>query len=112
MIPRFGSATVLGAGTMGAQIACLFAGSGARVRLLDLDRGVAQKGLERAARAKPAALYVRSDLERITAGGFDELEKAVLESDWVIEAVLEQPEPKVALFERIDRVLADRPVED
>ena len=42
MIARLGSATVLGAGTMGAQIACLLAGAGARVRLLDLDAETAR----------------------------------------------------------------------
>ncbi len=37
MIPRLEHAVVLGAGTMGAQLACLLAGAWARVSLLDLD---------------------------------------------------------------------------
>ena len=39
MIPRIERAVVLGAGTMGAQLACLLAASSREVRLLDLDTG-------------------------------------------------------------------------
>jgi 3-hydroxyacyl-CoA dehydrogenase len=109
MIPRLGSAVVLGAGTMGAQLACLLAGAGARVRLLDLDAATATGGLERAARLRPSPIYRADDLERIRPGGFEELEAAVADADWVIEAVVERIEPKRALFERIDTALAGLP---
>jgi 3-hydroxyacyl-CoA dehydrogenase len=109
MIPRVRSVVVLGAGTMGAQLACLIAGTGARVRLLDLDAGTARAGLERAQKLKPNPLYRAADVERIAAGGFDELEGAVATADWILEAVVEQLEPKRQLFERIDNALATRP---
>jgi 3-hydroxyacyl-CoA dehydrogenase len=105
MIPRVSNAIVLGAGTMGAQLACLLAGAGSRVRLLDLDARTAAAGLDRVSKLRPSPLYSASDLGRITTGGFDTLEACVAEADWILEAVVEQPEPKRALFERIDAAL-------
>jgi len=107
MIPRLDSAVVLGAGTMGAQLACLLAGTGARVRLLDLDGETAARGLERAAKLRPSPVFRAEDLQGIRTGGFDKLEAAVVGADWVVEAVVERLEPKRALFERIDAALAD-----
>jgi 3-hydroxyacyl-CoA dehydrogenase len=107
MIPRLDSTVVLGAGTMGAQLACLLAGTGVRVRLLDLNRETAAKGLERAAKLRPSPVYRAEDLQGIRTGGFDDLEAAVVGVDWVVEAVVERLEPKRALFERIDAALAD-----
>jgi 3-hydroxyacyl-CoA dehydrogenase len=109
MIPRLGSAVVLGAGTMGAQLACLLAGTGARVRLLDLDEDTAAKGLERATTLRPSPIYRPQDLDGIRPGGFDELEAALAGAEWVVEAVVERLEPKRALFERIDAALAEAP---
>jgi 3-hydroxyacyl-CoA dehydrogenase len=96
---------------MGAQIAALLAGAGVRVRLFDMTADVARTGLDRVAKLRPAPLYTPSHLARIRPEGLDaegELEAAVAEADWVLEAIVEQPEPKRALFERIDAALADR----
>jgi 3-hydroxyacyl-CoA dehydrogenase len=106
LIPRIQSVVVLGAGTMGAQLACLLAGTGARVQLLDLDADTARAGLERAQKLKPSPLYRPSDVDRISTGGFDTLEAAVSTADWILEAVVEQFEPKRQLFERVDQALA------
>lgn len=105
MNPRLQSAVVLGAGTMGAQLACLLAGAGIRVRLLDLDQPTAAAGLERATKIRPTPLYRPGDVGNIRTGGFDELEDAIDGTDWVLEAVVEQADPKRQLFERIDRRL-------
>lgn len=113
MIPRFPRVTVLGAGTMGAQLACLIAGAGSRVTLLDVDAETAAKGLDRATRIKPAPLYTRADLARIRTGGLDGLEAAVGAADWVIEAIVERAEPKHELLARVDAALpadGDRPL--
>ena len=112
VIPRVRSATVLGAGTMGAQIACLLAGAGASVRLLDLDGDTARGGLERALKLRPSPVYLAADAERIATGGFDELAGAARESDWVIEAIVERLEPKRELLDRLEEALADRPAAD
>jgi 3-hydroxyacyl-CoA dehydrogenase len=111
MTPRIASAVVVGAGTMGAQIAALVAATGARVRLFDMTADVARGGLDRVAKLKPAPLYHASHLAAIRPGGLDEeneLEAAVADADWVLEAIVEQAEPKRTLFERVDASLGDR----
>lgn len=108
MIPRLEHAVVLGAGTMGAQLACLLAGAGARVSLLDLDAATAGQGLERARRLRPSPLYRADDAARITTAGFDALAASVADADWVIEAIVEQLEPKRDLLARVDAALAGR----
>ena len=108
MIPRLEHAVVLGAGTMGAQLACLLAGAGARVSLLDLDAATAGKGLERARRLRPSPLYRADDAARITTAGFDVLAASVADADWVIEAIVEQLEPKRDLLARLDAALTGR----
>jgi len=112
VIARLRTATVLGAGTMGAQIACLLAGAGARVRLLDLDADTARAGLRRALDLKPSPVYRADDAGRVATGGFDTLADAVRASEWVLEAVVERPEPKRALFDAVAEALADRPADE
>ncbi|MGH2466934.1 MAG: 3-hydroxyacyl-CoA dehydrogenase family protein, partial [Candidatus Limnocylindrales bacterium] len=108
MIARLGSATVLGGGTMGAQIACLLAGIGTRVTLLDLDPPTAAAGLERALKLRPSPVYRASDAAAIRTGGFDELAAAVTDADWIVEAIVEQLEPKRDLHARVDAALGGR----
>ena len=90
---------------MGAQLACLIAGAGSRVALLDLDAGVARAGLDRAVALRPAPAYSPADLARIRTGGFDELEREVAAADWVLEAIVERLEPKRELLARVDAAL-------
>ena len=47
-VPRISTVAVLGAGTMGAQIAAHFANAGVPSLLLDLDAKTAREGLDRA----------------------------------------------------------------
>ncbi len=111
MTPRIERVVVIGAGTMGAQIAALLAGAGARVGLFDMTAEVARAGLDRVMKLKPAPLYATAHAARIRPAGLDvegALEKAIGEADWVLEAIVEQLEPKRALFERVDAALADR----
>ena len=65
------SAAVLGAGTMGAQIAAHFANAGVPTLLLDLTADVASQGLERAKALKPDPLFTPDAGKLITIGGFD-----------------------------------------
>jgi 3-hydroxyacyl-CoA dehydrogenase len=53
------SAAVLGAGTMGAQIAAHLANAGVPVVLLDLTKEAAAEGLKRAAALKPDPFFTR-----------------------------------------------------
>ena len=69
------SAAVLGAGTMGAQIAAHFANAGVPVLLLDLTDAVAREGLTRARRLKPDPFFTAGAVELIETGGFDRISR-------------------------------------
>jgi 3-hydroxybutyryl-CoA dehydrogenase len=101
---------VVGAGTMGNGIAHVFARSGYKVVLCDveqrfLDRGLATitKNLEReVAKGKIAAADQAAALERIQAV----VERAKLaECDIVIEAATEKLEIKAEIFRELDRIV-------
>jgi 3-hydroxyacyl-CoA dehydrogenase len=98
------SAAVLGAGTMGAQIAAHLANTGVPTRLLDLTVDVARDGLERASALKPDPFVTREAAALITVGGFDRDLGDIGGADWIIEAVVEQIEIKRSLLERVDAV--------
>ena len=104
-LPRLRRAVVLGAGTMGAQVACLLAGRGVPVDLLDLDAPTARGGLDRARKLSPSPLYLPEDAEAIAPAGFDSLESCVARADWVLEAVVERLDVKRELLARVAAVL-------
>src|SRR5215217_9596667 len=82
-LPLIRSVAILGAGTMGAQIAAHFANAGVPSLLLDLTAEVARQGLARARALKPDPFFTpeRSDLIRI--GGFDADLARVADADWI-----------------------------
>ncbi len=96
---RKGHAVVLGAGTMGSGIAGLLASIGWRVTLLDEFPEIAKQALERI--QKTSAVYRPEDLQRITIGAVAEHLDCVAEADWVVEAIVEQIEPKRALWRQV-----------
>jgi 3-hydroxyacyl-CoA dehydrogenase len=96
------TAAVLGAGTMGAQLAALFANIGVPVLLLDLTEDVAREGLERARRLKPDPFFTDHSHRLVATGGFDTHGARLRDADWILEAVVERLDVKRALFERID----------
>ncbi len=98
------SVAVLGAGTMGAQIAAHFANAGVPVLLLDLTADAARDGLKRARTLKPDPFFAADALSRISTGGFDEDLANVAGVDWILEAIVEQLDIKRALLERVDAV--------
>ncbi|MBV7336614.1 3-hydroxyacyl-CoA dehydrogenase/enoyl-CoA hydratase family protein [Chloroflexi bacterium TSY] len=115
---------VIGAGTMGASIAGHLANAGVAVTLLDIvptelteDEAAAgltlehpqvrnrivQAGFDRMTKLKPANLFTRSAIDRITLGNLeDDFEEAVGKSDWIVEAIIERLEPKQQLMERLE----------
>ncbi len=99
---RIRSIAVLGAGTMGAQIAAHVANAGYPVLLLDLTPQIAREGLERARRLKPDPFFTPEVLGRIRTGGFDENLHEIAQADWIVEAVLERADVKRPLLERVD----------
>ncbi|HVL67994.1 MAG TPA: 3-hydroxyacyl-CoA dehydrogenase NAD-binding domain-containing protein [Vicinamibacterales bacterium] len=100
------SVAVLGAGTMGAQIAAHAANAGLSVLLLDVTADAAQAGLERARRLKPDPFFLPDAAALIRTGSFDDLLAHAGRADWVIEAIVEQLEPKHALLSRLAPHLA------
>lgn len=110
-------ATVLGAGTMGAQIAAHLANAGVRTHLLDIvPKGVAAdapaakrnayalSAIKTMLKGKPAPYMDRAFASRITPGNLDDdLEAAVANSDLVVEAVIERLDIKRPLFDRLGK---------
>lgn len=102
---------VVGAGTMGSGIASLAASAGVPVVLLDIpgsgsDRDApARGGVERAKKAKPAAFMDVDRASVIEIGNTDDDLEWLAGCDLVIEAIIEQLEPKRALYEHLERIL-------
>ena len=103
-LPLVGRVAVIGAGTMGAQIAAHFANAGVPALLLDLTFDVAREGLARARRLKPDPFFTPAAASLVTIGGLDTDFERIAGADWIIEAIVEQLDAKRALLERIDGV--------
>lgn len=95
------SAAVLGAGTMGAQIAAHLANAGVPTLLLDLTEQAAKDGLKRAAALKPDPFFTRGAARLIRTGGLDDL-SGLAGVDWILEAVVERLDIKRDLLARVD----------
>jgi len=100
---------VVGAGTMGNGIAQVFAQSGFEVRLVDSSSGA----LERARVAIDKSLAKLVEKGRVTASDRDgALERltggtnleALADVDYVVEAIFEDRQAKLALFARLDQL--------
>jgi 3-hydroxyacyl-CoA dehydrogenase len=95
---------VLGAGTMGSQIAAHVGNAGVPVLLLDLTAAIARDGLKRARGLKPDPFFTQEAAALITTGGFDSDLDRLAHVDWIMEAVVEQLDVKRALLERVEAV--------
>jgi 3-hydroxyacyl-CoA dehydrogenase len=96
------SVTVLGAGTMGAQIALHCGNAGIPALLLDLTADVARQGLERARKLKPDPQFTPEAYRLVTVGGFDTHLDLIAHSDWIMEAVVERLDIKQQLLAKVD----------
>ncbi len=102
MALRIKTASVIGAGTMGAQVAAHLANAGVGTLLLDVTRETARDGLERARALRPDPFFTPTTHTLIRTGGLDEDIAAIGQSDWIIEAVVERLDVKQSLFGRIE----------
>ncbi len=121
---RIERAAVLGAGTMGAQIAAHLANAGIPTRLLDIlprevtadeqakglsleskdvRNRIARNGLEAARKAKPAAFFAPDLASLISIGNFDDDLAKLKDCDLIIEAVVENLDIKRKLYERVEQ---------
>jgi len=102
---------VVGAGVMGSGIAAHMANAGLEVVLLDIvsptgDRSAfAAGGLEKALKSRPAAFFHKSRARLVTTGNIEDDLGKLASCDLVIEAIIEQLDPKRALFEKLEGVL-------
>jgi 3-hydroxyacyl-CoA dehydrogenase len=96
------SVAVLGAGTMGAQIALHCANAGIPALLLDLTADAARDGLERARRLKPDPQFTPDTRRLVTTMSFDEGIPLLKSVDWIMEAIVERLDLKQQLLARVD----------
>jgi 3-hydroxyacyl-CoA dehydrogenase len=110
-------AAVVGAGTMGGEIAQVIAAAGLDVVLKDVDQKFVDQGLEKAAQVTQGQLGGLVKKEKITQEQADAQQKEILgriagtteykgfgDVDFVIEAVPEKMQIKQAVFEELDAV--------
>ncbi len=112
--PPFRTAAVLGAGTMGAQIAAHLANAGLEVHLLDIapeegndPNAVVRKGFEQAREASPDPFFHEEVADRVYLGNFEDDFGRVGDVDWVVEAVVERMDIKRDVHARIEQHAAD-----
>jgi len=102
---------VVGAGVMGSGIAALAASAGIPVVLLDVagpegQRGApAAAGLDKARKARPAAFMDPEGASLVQTGNIDDDLARLGECDLIIEAIVELPAPKQALYARLEPLL-------
>jgi 3-hydroxyacyl-CoA dehydrogenase len=106
--PDIHKLVVLGAGTMGAQIAAHAAAYGLDVVLLDIvppgaaDRSaLAKKALEGLRKLRPSPLHLAEHTALIRPGNLEDDLGQLKDADWVFEAVLEDLEIKRQLFAKV-----------
>ncbi|HEV3485175.1 MAG TPA: 3-hydroxyacyl-CoA dehydrogenase NAD-binding domain-containing protein, partial [Vicinamibacterales bacterium] len=97
------SVAVLGAGTMGAQIAAHVANAGLPALLLDVTPQAAKEGLDRARALKPDPFFTTGAHALVRTGGFDGELAQIAACDWIVEAVVERLDIKQSLLERVER---------
>lgn len=113
----FRRAVVLGAGTMGAQIAAHLANAGMHVDLLDMAgddqddlNAVVRAGLGRSKKMRPDPFFTSETAERISIGTFDQDFDRLEHADWVLEAVVERLDIKRSLLERIEAAVGEQAI--
>lgn len=104
---------VLGGGVMGSRIACLFAGIGVKVLLLDIvapesndsesKNKIVNDALATAVKSSPSPLYSKENLQNISTGNFEDNMKDIASCDWIIEVVIERLDIKKQVFEQVEK---------
>ena len=101
-------AGVLGAGTMGAQIAAHLANAGIPSVLLDLPQdgrdksALARLAVKRMTRMKPPPFYWTGAAGLIQPGNFADDLPLLSDCDWVVEVIAERMDLKRDLWERVE----------
>ncbi|MDX2028317.1 MAG: 3-hydroxyacyl-CoA dehydrogenase NAD-binding domain-containing protein [Alphaproteobacteria bacterium] len=103
-------AAVIGSGVMGGQIAAHITNAGIPVLLLDIvpkegERNALAKGaIEKLQKMDPAPFMHPRNAKLITPGNLEDDLSKLKDVDWIIEAVLENPQIKSDLYKKVDGV--------
>jgi len=102
---------VVGAGVMGASIAAHISNAGIPVYLLDIipenatNRSIiAETAIKKMLAAEPAAFMHKNNARLITPGNIEDHLQWLADADWVIEAVIENPQIKKSLYQKLEAV--------
>jgi 3-hydroxyacyl-CoA dehydrogenase len=98
---------VIGAGTMGSGIAAHLANLGLNVTLLDLTAQSVRAAFDKAKSARPPHFYLPATADAVRLGSIEENLDWVADADWVCEAIVEKPDAKRDLFERIGPLMKE-----
>ncbi len=114
------AAAVIGAGVMGSGIAAHLANAGIQVLLMDIvppnlsdaekkDRAarnrLSSSGLEKAVKSRPAAFFHKDPARFLSLGNVEDDLERLRSVDLVVEAIIEQIEPKRALFAKLEKIV-------
>tara|TARA_B100001142_G_scaffold123191_1_gene125043 strand:- start:1812 stop:3077 length:1266 start_codon:yes stop_codon:yes gene_type:complete len=94
-------AAVLGAGVMGSQLSGLFANKGIKTYLFDISIKLASNGRERLETLKPAPLEKPENIDLIIPCSYDSDIEKISKADWVLEAVAENIDIKLKVYNRL-----------
>ena len=100
-------AAVLGAGVMGAQLSGLFANKGIKTSLFDISIALATSGKNRLKTLKPAPLENPENIDLITPCCYDSDIEKIKQADWVLEAVAENLDIKLKVYDMLLPYLKD-----
>ena len=100
-------AAVLGAGVMGAQLSGLFANKGIKTSLFDISIELATSGKNRLKTLKPAPLENPENIDLITPCCYDSDIEKIKQADWVLEAVAENLDIKLKVYDMLLPYLKD-----
>ncbi|MGB1285777.1 MAG: 3-hydroxyacyl-CoA dehydrogenase NAD-binding domain-containing protein [Aggregatilineales bacterium] len=116
-------AAVIGSGTMGGGIAALLAGVGVNVTLLDIPakdtqpgdpahkrNAIVAKNLKTLGKMRPAQLFSKADMQRISIGNIDDDLEKIGDADWIIEVIVERLDIKQSLMSKLAEVISDHTI--
>lgn len=102
---------VIGAGVMGASIAAHITNAGIPVYLLDIvptgatnRNSIAEAAVKKLLESDPAAFMDKNNAKLVTTGNIEDHPHWLADADWVIEAVIENPQIKQSLYQKLEAV--------
>ena len=116
MLKQLKTITVIGSGTMGNGICHVFAQSGFKVHMMDINQAALDKGLATIGKNMDRQVSKNSltedqkleALDRITT--FTDMGEAVKDADLVVEAATENIDLKVRIFQQLDQLCPEHTI--